>query len=128
MTAYRNSKLANLWFAAELARRLADKDVAVLSVSPGFVPETHIPNMSSAFQRFLFRWVMPRLPFARTLAQGADNTVFAATEPSLARRSGSYFEDQKPGVLSDDARSEEKARRLWEASLAWCNIPRFGEA
>jgi hypothetical protein len=31
-------------------------------------------------------------------------------------------------VLSDDARSEEKARRLWDASLAWCNIQRFGEA
>jgi NAD(P)-dependent dehydrogenase (short-subunit alcohol dehydrogenase family) len=77
LTAYRNSKLANLWFAAELARRLRGEGVTVLSVSPGFVPETHVPNVGSAVQRFLFRWVLPRMPFARTLAQGADNTVFA---------------------------------------------------
>ena len=121
-TAYRNSKLANLWFTAELARRLRDEEVTVLSVSPGFVPETHVPNLSSAVQRFLHRWILPRMPFARTVAQGADNTVFAATEPSLASRSGGYYEDEKPGVLSDDARSEEKARRLWEASLEWCKI------
>jgi hypothetical protein len=100
----------------------------VLSVSPGFVPVTHAPNVSSAVERFLYRWVLPRLPFARSLAQGADNTVFAATEPSLASRSGGYYEDEKPGVLSDDAKSEEQAKRLWEASLAWCNVQRFGEA
>jgi NAD(P)-dependent dehydrogenase (short-subunit alcohol dehydrogenase family) len=128
-TAYRNSKLANLWFTAELARRFKDKGVVALAVSPGFVPETHIPNVSSAFQRFLFRRVFPLMPFARTLEQGADNTVFAATDPSLAKKNGDYyFEAEKPGVLSDDAKSEEKAKRLWEASLTWCSIQRFGEA
>jgi NAD(P)-dependent dehydrogenase (short-subunit alcohol dehydrogenase family) len=127
--AYRNSKLAAVWFTRELARRRKgnDKDVAVLAVSPGWVPETLADARPSAFQRFLFRHVLPHLPISRTLEQGSDNTVFAATEPDLQSQSGGYYEDLKPGIVSDDGRDEAKARRLWDASCGWCGIGTFGQ-
>ncbi|MEI8256255.1 MAG: SDR family NAD(P)-dependent oxidoreductase [Deltaproteobacteria bacterium] len=124
--AYRNSKLANLWFAFELARRLREKNVTVIAVSPGWVPETAAPGMSSAFQRFLFRRVMPLLPIARTPDQGSDNTVFAATDPAMDKQSGSFFEDQKLAVLSDDSKDEAQAKRLWDASCRWTGIETYG--
>lgn len=126
MVAYRNSKLANLWFAFELDRCLRGKNVAVLAVSPGWVPETQADQQASGFQRFLFRHVLPRLPIARTVEQGADNTVFVATEPSLQTQGGGFFEDRRPGVTSDEARTEQQAKRLWDASCAWCGISKYG--
>ncbi|HEY3451646.1 MAG TPA: SDR family NAD(P)-dependent oxidoreductase [Myxococcales bacterium] len=124
--AYRNSKLANLWFARELARRLEGKAVAVVAVNPGWVPATIAETRESAFQRFLFRHVYPLFPFARTIDQAVENTVFAATDPALQSQSGGYFEDLKPGIVSDDAKDEAKARRLWEASCGWCGLASFG--
>lgn len=121
--AYRNSKLASVWFSRELARRTAGKGITVVAVSPGWVPETLAPGRPSAFQRFLFRYVLPRLPIARTLAQGSDNTVYAATEPSLVSQSGGFFEDLKSAPVSDDARDDARAKRLWDASLSWCGLP-----
>jgi NAD(P)-dependent dehydrogenase (short-subunit alcohol dehydrogenase family) len=123
--AYRNSKLANLWFAAELDRRLRAEGVTVVSVSPGWVPQTQVDHVTG-FQRFLFQNVLGHLPFARTVEEGSDNTVFAATAPGVT--SGGFYEDGAPGVRSDEARSAEKARRLWEASVAWCRLQRGGAA
>ncbi len=124
--AYRNSKLANVWFVRELARRLKGKDVAVLAVNPGWVPATIAETQASPLQRFLFRRVYPLFPFTRTVDQAADNTVYAATDPALQAQSGGYFEDQHPGIVSDEAQDDAKARRLWEASCGWCGIDSFG--
>jgi NAD(P)-dependent dehydrogenase (short-subunit alcohol dehydrogenase family) len=109
--AYRNSKLANVWFVRELARRLKGKDVAVLAVNPGWVPATIAETQASPLQRFLFRRVYPLFPFTRTVDQAADNTVYAATDPALQAQSGGYFEDQHPGIVSDEAQDDAKARR-----------------
>ena len=122
--AYRNSRLANLWFTFELDRRMKGKGVSVVAVSPGWVPETVAVSLSSPFQRFLFKHILPMLPIARTPKQGSDNTVYAATDADVA--SGSYIEDQKPGVLSDDASDEAKAKRLWEESCRWTGIETYG--
>lgn len=126
MVAYRNSKLANLWFTRELARRAKGRGVAVVAVNPGWVPQTIAETRPTAFQRFMFRHVYPRFPFARTVDAATDNTVFAATEPSLQEQSGGYYEDQRPGVVSEEGIDEAKARRLWEASCGWCGIATFG--
>ncbi len=126
-TAYRNSKLANLWFAFELDRLVRSENIAVVAVSPGWVPETQADAQPNGFQRFLFRSVLPHLPIARTLRQGSDNTVFAALTPALQAQGGGYFEDQKPSLLSDDAKDMEQAKRLWAASCTWTGIERFGK-
>ncbi|MGC4114766.1 MAG: SDR family oxidoreductase [Myxococcales bacterium] len=126
MVAYRNSKLANLWFARELARRTEGKGVSVIAVNPGWVPSTIAETQKSAIQRFLFRHVYPRFSFARSVDQATENTLFAATDPGLQSRSGEYFEDLAPGVVSDEAKDEAKARRLWDASCGWCGIKTFG--
>ena len=123
VTAYRNSRLANLWFASELARRLRGKmEVAVLALSPGWVPETQAAAAPSAVQRFLFRYVLPHMPFARTVKEGSDTIVYVATEPGLQAQSGGFFEDRKPGVMSAEAHDEMKARRLWDETMRWCGI------
>ncbi len=126
--AYRNSKLANLWFAFELERHLRGKNISVVAVSPGWVPETAAPGLSSGFQRFLFRHVLPMLPIARTPDQGSENTVYAATDPSFEKQNGVIIEDRKPGVLSDDAKDEAAAKRLWDATSRWTGIETFGAA
>lgn len=122
--AYRNSKLANLWFAFELDRRVRAAGVTVVALSPGWVPETIARDRPTRLQRLLFARVLPHLPIARTLDEASDAVVHAATEPGLA--SGSFLEDGKPGLVSDEARSEAAARRLWDASLALCGLTTFG--
>ena len=124
MVAYRNSRLANLWFTFELDRRMKGKNISFVAVSPGWVPETAAASMPSPVQRFLFKHILWMLPIARTPKQGADNTVYAATDAAVA--SGSYIEDQKPGVLSDDARDQAEAKRLWEESCRWTGIETYG--
>jgi NAD(P)-dependent dehydrogenase (short-subunit alcohol dehydrogenase family) len=121
-TAYRNTKLANLWFTFELARRLEGKNVSVLGVGPGWVPETQAHEQTNPIARFIMASVVPHLPFANTIKQGADNTVFAATDPKLQSQSGTYWEDLGPGVLSDEAQDAARARQLWERSLEWCGL------
>jgi NAD(P)-dependent dehydrogenase (short-subunit alcohol dehydrogenase family) len=123
VTAYRNTKLANLWFAFELARRLEGKNVTVLAANPNWVPETQAHEQSNPIARFLLASVVPHVvPFARTIKQAADNTVFVATDPALQAKSGTYWEDLGPGVLSDEAQDAARARELWERSLEWCGL------
>lgn len=122
--AYRNSRLANLWVTAELVRRVGDKGVTFLSTSPGWVPETQADAQKSGFARFLFRSVLPHMPFCRTLKEGSDAIVFAATNPDAP--AGTFYEDQKPGILSDDAKDPAKAAEVWQATLGWCGVEAFG--
>lgn len=128
VAAYRNSKLANLWFVSELAPRAAKQNVCVVAVSPGWVPETQAGQQSSGVARFLFRRVLPHLPFCRTVAEGSDNTVFAATDPAVQSSSGTFYEDRKPGVLSDEAKDAALARRAWEATCSWAGVREWGAA
>ncbi|HEY4220761.1 MAG TPA: SDR family NAD(P)-dependent oxidoreductase, partial [Myxococcota bacterium] len=68
--AYKNSKLAMLWFNYELARRLPDKSVTVNAVCPGFVPET-AGEHAKGFQRFLFKHVLTHVPGAHPAGEAA---------------------------------------------------------
>jgi NAD(P)-dependent dehydrogenase (short-subunit alcohol dehydrogenase family) len=120
---YRNTKLANLWFTFELARRLEGKGVAVLGANPNWVPETQAHEQTNPIARFMMSSVVPHLPFARTIKQGATNTVFVATDEALQSKSGTYWEELGPGVLSDEAKDAARARQLWERSLEWCGLP-----
>jgi NAD(P)-dependent dehydrogenase (short-subunit alcohol dehydrogenase family) len=112
--AYGRSKLANILFTRELARRLAGTDVVADSLHPGFV--------ASRFGDESGGWVGRLLPFAKRLAispeQGADTIVYLASAPEAANFSGEYFVERKIAPCSAAARDDAAAARLWQASAA----------
>jgi NAD(P)-dependent dehydrogenase (short-subunit alcohol dehydrogenase family) len=127
VVAYRNSKLALMWFTYELSRRLEGTGVTVNAVCPGFVPETLVRHQPTAFGRFLFKYVLPRMPSSRSAEQGSDNTVFAATAPELEGLSGRFVMDCTERRSSDDSYDLGKARRWWDECSRLCGIGTSGE-
>jgi NAD(P)-dependent dehydrogenase (short-subunit alcohol dehydrogenase family) len=119
---YRNSKLANMWFAYELQRRLAGTGVTSNAVCPGFVPASIVARRKSPFEKFLFGQILPRMPFARSLDQASNSYLMAATDPALEGVGGKFIVDSREKRSSDDSYDEQKARLLWEKSLAWCGL------
>lgn len=112
MSAYGRSKLANILFANELARRLAGTGVVANSLHPGGVA-TNIWSKAPWFAR-------PVLSIAKLFMispeQGGDTIVHVAASPETATVTGTYFEKNKPAKPRADARDEAIAKRLWEAS------------
>ena len=119
---YRNSKLANMWFAYELQRRLIDTGVTSNAVCPGFVPAAIAARRKSSIQKFFYGQIMTRMPFARSLEQASDSYMVAATDPALDGIGGKFIVDGKEKRSSDESYDEEKARRLWELSMKWCGL------
>lgn len=115
MRAYTRSKLANVLFANELARRLEGTGVTSNSLHPGVVA-TNIwsgaPNGAKQLIRFLAR------PFFLTSAQGAAPIVQLAASPDLEGVTGKYFEKGRPMTPAPRARDEALAKRLWELSAS----------
>ncbi len=118
---YKNSKLSNLWFTFALARRLAGTAVTVNAVCPGFVPAT-LAEHQTGVQRLVTKYLLPMLPAAHTPEVAADNTVFVATAPEYATRSGAFVGELKEVEASDDARDEAPAERLWKLSSGLCGL------
>jgi len=119
---YRNSKLANMWFAYELHRRLAGAGVTSIAVCPGFVPAAIAERRKSPIARFFYAQIMSRMPFARSLEQASSSYTVAATAPDLEGIRGKFIVDGKEKRSSDESYDEEKARRLWEMSWIWCGL------
>ena len=112
---YGASKLANLLFNSELARRLAQSGALVTTnaLHPGLVRTGFGHNNRSWYWRLVYL-VLDRA--GRTPEQGADTMLYLATAPELASMTGQYFADRKPVTPSAAARDPEAARRLWEVS------------
>ncbi|MFC6973685.1 SDR family NAD(P)-dependent oxidoreductase [Halomicroarcula sp. GCM10025709] len=121
--AYSHSKLANVLFAAELARRLdaAGRAVTSNSVHPGAIP-------GSGFSRFLpgpipqLVRTLEAVPGVTSVADGAAELLFAGVSPRTADISGRYFSEQQPTTPSEAARDTAAARRLWERSAELLDI------
>ncbi len=112
--AYGQSKLANLLFAKELARRLAGTGKTANAVHPGVILATNLSrNIPSPL---LLPARSAASLFAKTVAQGAATQCFVATHPSHEKISGAYFADcniAQSSALSHDA---ALAARLWDES------------
>jgi NAD(P)-dependent dehydrogenase (short-subunit alcohol dehydrogenase family) len=111
--AYGQSKLANLLFAKELARRLANTGKTANAVHPGVIATNLTHEMNPAITT-IFRALSPL--FLKTPEQGAATECFVATHPSLATVSGQYFADcnvAKPLPIAENA---DLAKRLWAKS------------
>ncbi|MBT3322381.1 MAG: SDR family oxidoreductase [Anaerolineae bacterium] len=119
---YKNSKLANMWFAYELNRRLAGTGVTSNAVCPGFVPAAIGAKRKSPFSKFFFTQILARMPFARSLEEASDSYIGAATKPKFESVGGKFIVDGEEKESSIDSHDEEKARILWEKSLEWCGL------
>jgi retinol dehydrogenase 12 len=112
MVAYGQSKLLNILFTRELARRLEGTGVTVNAMHPGFVRTGFGHNTPGLFKTV----VQVAQLFARTPEQGARTLVYLATSPTVANVTGQYFFDERPGRTSLAAQDDAAARRLWEES------------
>ena len=119
---YRNSKLANMWFAYELQRRLTGTGVTSNAVCPGFVPAAIAARRSSPIEKIFYASIMARMPFARSLDQASASYMIAATDPAFEDLGGKFIVDGKEKASSIDSYDEEKARRLWDLSWDWCGL------
>lgn len=109
---YGETKLMNVLFTRELARRGREHGISAFSMHPGVIA-TNLLLDYLPLQAFL-RPLVQRL--ARTPAEGADTGVWLATAPGLADASGGYFVRRtaaRPNPLAND---DTLARQLWEAS------------
>jgi retinol dehydrogenase-12 len=116
MRAYGQSKLANILFTRELARRLEGTGVTANSVHPGVV-RTGFGRNSGGFTGALFAvfHVVGR-PFTLDASQGAETQIYLASSPEVEDISGEYFVKRQVTQSSAQARDDDLARRLWDVS------------
>jgi|SRR5579862_1778407 len=111
--AYGRSKLANILFTRELARRLAGTGITANCLHPGFI-NSHIGEDNRWPLKLIVRlvkWVGGKTP-----QQGAETIVHLATSPAVAGVTGKYFVDKAEAEISLAAQDDATARRLWEES------------
>ncbi|MDB5097707.1 MAG: oxidoreductase [Cyanobacteria bacterium RYN_339] len=110
---YGQSKLANVLFAKELARRFRGTQRTANAVHPGVI-HTNLTRHMNPVMSFLFGVFGPLA--LKSVAQGAATQVYVATHPTLAEVSGLYFADCNVLAPRADANDEALARKLWEVS------------
>jgi NAD(P)-dependent dehydrogenase (short-subunit alcohol dehydrogenase family) len=114
MKAYGRSKLANILFTRELARRLTGTGVVANCQHPGFV--------ATRFGDEAGGWLGRIIPLAKLFALsptvGADTLTYLASDPQAGAVSGEYFVKRQPAACSRDAQNDQAAARLWEISEA----------
>ncbi|XP_058478737.1 retinol dehydrogenase 12, like [Solea solea] len=118
MTAYSQSKLANILFTRSLAKRLEGTGVTAYSLHPGVV-QTDLWRHMSAPQLFAMKMVSP---FTKDSVQGAQTTIYCAVEPSLEKESGGYYSDCAPASCSAAGKDDKVAEKLWELSCRLLSI------
>lgn len=113
---YGVSKLGNVLFTRELARRLEGTGVTTYAVHPGVIA-------SDIWQRRVPRFLsaLPRL-FMKSTADGARTSLYCATSPDVVGESGRYYADSKEKRPNRAAADEALARTLWDKSAAWVGL------
>lgn len=110
---YCNSKLANLYFTFELARRLEGTGVTVNALHPGTI-DTEIWRYDSTLLNLLTRVVRT---FMRSIDEGIQSTLYVALSTNLDNVSGQYFRNCQIGKPSVKAQNIEWQRIMWEKSV-----------
>jgi NAD(P)-dependent dehydrogenase (short-subunit alcohol dehydrogenase family) len=111
--AYRASKLGEVLFTTELARRIKGSGVTVVSVSPG-PAKTNFAMPSGLLGVVL--GVMQRTPMFKSAGQAADGIAWAATAPELAGNPGALYMRRKQLSLKGAANDPSLAARVWSIS------------
>ena len=113
LTAYADSKLANILFTNELAHRLELTNITANCLHPGLV-DTGLVHPGSSWGMKALWW--PAKPFMISPEKGARTSLYLATAPEVARVSGAYFKNLRPGRCSSRSQSRTEAARLWRIS------------
>jgi retinol dehydrogenase-12 len=112
MRAYGASKLMNVLFTYELARRLQGTNVTANCLHPGFVASNFAGN-NGWFVRTAMKFMAGRIP----VQDGAKCSIYLASSPEVQGVSGRYFNfDSKETRSSDESYDEAVAKRLWDVS------------
>jgi retinol dehydrogenase 14 len=111
--AYNQSKLANVLFTYELARRLPAASVTANVLHPGVTRTDFGAEDPAAIQRLFVPLIRP---FMKTPARGAATSIYLASAPDLEQVSGCYFASSKPRKSAERSYDESAAARLWQVS------------
>ena len=115
---YGRSKLYNILFTAELARRLAGTGVTANCFHPGFVA-TRFGDQTGGLISLGIRMAKR---FALSPEQGAETLVYLAASPAVAQVTGGYFHRCRPATPTPRARDAAAARRLWQETAALAGL------
>jgi NAD(P)-dependent dehydrogenase (short-subunit alcohol dehydrogenase family) len=111
-TAYGRSKLCNILFTRELARRWGKEGVTANCLHPGFVASRFGEGSGGLRSRFIGLAKV----FALSPEKGAQTILYLACSPEVAKVSGAYFYKCRPATPSAQARDDAAAARLWVKS------------
>lgn len=111
--AYGQSKLANILFTRELARRLNAAEVTANALHPGVVASQFGRNNRTGWMPYLQALYRP---FCRSNEKGADTAVWLAATPEIEGVTGKYFKDRKIRTPAPQACNDDDAARLWRVS------------
>jgi NAD(P)-dependent dehydrogenase (short-subunit alcohol dehydrogenase family) len=109
---YAVSKLANVWFSAELGRRLAGSGVTTYALHPGVVASDVWRSVPWPFRSLI------KLRMIST-EEGAKTSLYCATAPQCAGESGLYYDKCRVRPASSLGQDTTLARELWQRSEAW---------
>lgn len=121
--AYDQSKLANVLFTKELAKRLEGTGVTVNAVYPGICQTEigrHMTVNNSSFSQFVLKPLFSLL--VRSAQEGASTPTYCAISTAVDNVSGKFFYDFKEREVLGEATDENISRRLWLTSEKWTKI------
>ena len=118
--AYNQSKLANVMFTFELARRLEGSGVTANALHPGVVRTNFGREDSQGWMRVMLPFLRP---FLKSPERGAATPVYLASSPEVENVSGRYYANQKPRRSSTASYDAAAAARLWDVSATLVDLP-----
>ena len=126
---YQQSKMCNVLFTLELAKRLANTGVTVNALHPGIIRTELVRNYREAYNwsKALFGLIMAlgypfQLWFMKSAKQGAQTQIYCAVSEELDNVSGKYFSDCKERALLPEILDEKLAEELWSKSAKLVNL------
>jgi len=114
--AYQQSKLANVLFSAELARKLEGTGVTTYSLHPGAIATDLGRHLEDSYGQLATQIMAFARPFIKTVESGAQTTIFCAVEESIGSQTGRYYSDCRETWVWGQAARKEDAARLWQIS------------
>ncbi|MGI4870077.1 MAG: SDR family oxidoreductase [Janthinobacterium lividum] len=113
MFEYGNSKLWNIMFTQELAKRLREQGIANITTNA-----LHPGAVATAYGQQSGGWLGAMIalgrPFMISPEKGAETSIFLAADPSVAKTSGGYFNKKKPVPVKNSFNTPTNNQRLWE--------------
>ncbi|XP_072536148.1 retinol dehydrogenase 13 [Salminus brasiliensis] len=116
LVSYRQSKLANVLFSKELARRMRGAGVSSYSLHPGVIRTELGRHVESWYPLMKTLLSLPSILLMKTPWQGAQTSIYCAVTEGLENKSGGYFSDCAEREPAPEGKDDEVAQRLWKES------------